>query len=241
MRGNNIRQCTVSVAVGDFVVTPRHGKPVEINALWYNALKIMEVFCGYNNEDYSMYSSLAKIVKKSFNDRFYNPETNCLFDVLDENDASIRPNQLFVTSLPFKILDKDIAKKVVNTCKAELFVKYGIRSLSFKDPRFKPKYQGKRWDRDMAYHMGTSWGFIVGAYIDSYAYVNDYSKEALEELVKVVKEYRNHLGEYCLNGIAEIFDGLEPSISRGCSNQAWSIGELLRSYYENLIVRGYKA
>ena len=240
--GSNLDQITwMDVRVGDFVVTPRHGKPVEINALWYNALKIMEVFCGYNNEDYSMYSSLAKVVKKSFNDRFYNPETNCLFDVLDENDASIRPNQLFVTSLPFKILDKDIAKKVVNTCKAELFVKYGIRSLSFKDPRFKPKYQGKLWDRDMAYHMGTSWGFIVGAYIDSYAYVNDYSKEALEELVKVVKEYRNHLGEYCLNGIAEIFDGLEPSISRGCSNQAWSIGELLRSYYENLIVRGYKA
>lgn len=240
--GSNLDQITwMDVRVGDFVVTPRHGKPVEINALWYNALKIMEVLCGYNNEDYSIYSNLAEKVKKSFNERYFNSDTNCLFDVLDEDDASVRPNQLFAISLPFKILDKEISKKVVETCKNELYVKYGIRSLSPNDPRFKPKYQGKLWDRDMAYHMGTSWGFIVGAYIDSYAYVNDYSKEALEELVEVVKQYKIHLNEYCLNGIAEIFDGLEPAISRGCSNQAWSIGELLRSYYENLMVRGYKA
>ena len=91
----------------------------------------------------------------------------------------------------------------------------------------------------MAYHMGTSWGFIVGAYIDSYAYVNDYSEEALNELLDVVRHYETHMNEYCLNGIAEIFDGLEPDVSRGCSNQAWSIGELLRAYYENLMVRGY--
>ena len=125
-------------------------------------------------------------------------------------------------------------------CKDELYVKYGIRSLSPNDPRFKPKYQGKLWDRDMAYHMGTSWGFIVGAYIDSYAYVNDYSEQSLNELLEVVRHYEKHMNEYCLNGIAEIFDGLKPEVSRGCSNQAWSIGELLRAYYENLMVRGYK-
>jgi glycogen debranching enzyme len=200
----------------------------------------MELLCEHNNEDSSSYSTLAQKVKDSFNKRYFNEETNCLYDVLDENDPSVRPNQLYAISLPFKILDKEVAKKIVEVCKAELYVKYGIRSLSYKDPRFKPKYEGKLWDRDMAYHMGTSWGFIVGAYIDSYAYVNDYSDESLNELLNVVKEYQTHMNEYCLNGIAEIFDGLEPDCSRGCSNQAWSIGELLRAYYENLMVRGYK-
>jgi predicted glycogen debranching enzyme len=239
--GSDLDQITwMDVRVGEFVVTPRHGKPVEINALWYNALKIMELLCEHNNEDSSSYSTLAQKVKDSFNKRYFNEETNCLYDVLDENDPSVRPNQLYAISLPFKILDKEAAKKIVEVCKAELYVKYGIRSLSYKDPRFKPKYEGKLWDRDMAYHMGTSWGFIVGAYIDSYAYVNDYSDESLNELLNVVKEYQTHMNEYCLNGIAEIFDGLEPDCSRGCSNQAWSIGELLRAYYENLMVRGYK-
>lgn len=239
--GSNLDQITwMDVRVGDFVVTPRHGKPVEINALWYNALKIMEVLCEYNNEDPTSYSSLAIKVKESFNNKYFNTETNCLYDVLDENDPSVRPNQLYAVSLPFKILDKEVAKKIVDVCKDELYVKYGIRSLSPNDPRFKPKYEGKLWDRDMAYHMGTSWGFIVGAYIDSYAYVNDYSDESLKELLEVVKQYEKHMNEYCLNGIAEIFDGLSPDKSRGCSNQAWSVGEILRAYYENLMVRGYK-
>lgn len=239
--GSDLDQITwMDVRVNDVVVTPRHGKPVEINALWYNALKIMEVLCDYNNEDSSEYKDLASKVKESFKERFFNEETGCLYDVLDENDPSVRPNQLYAVSLPFKILDKEVAKKVVEVCKNELYVKYGIRSLSPNDPRFKPKYEGKLWDRDMAYHMGTSWGFIVGTYIDSYAYVNDYSEEALKELLEVVRKYEVHMNEYCLNGIAEIFDGLEPEISRGCSNQAWSIGELLRAYYENLMVRGYK-
>ena len=239
--GSDLDQITwMDVRVNDVVVTPRHGKPVEINALWYNALKIMELLCDHNHEDSSEYASLAEKVKESFKKRYFCSETGCLYDVLDVNDPSVRPNQLYAISLPFKILDKEVAKQVVKVCKDELYVKYGIRSLSPNDPRFKPKYQGKLWDRDMAYHMGTSWGFIVGAYIDSYAYVNDYSDEALNELLEVVRHYETHMNEYCLNGIAEIFDGLEPDVSRGCSNQAWSIGELLRAYYENLMVRGYK-
>ena len=239
--GSDLDQITwMDVRVGEVVVTPRHGKPVEINALWYNALKIMAILCDYNNEDKTYYEDLAEKVKKAFNERFINEETKCLYDVVDLNDKSIRPNQLFAISLPFKILDKDIAKQVVEVCKSHLYVKYGIRSLSYEDPRFKPVYEGKLWDRDMAYHMGTSWGFIVGAYIDSYAYVNDYSEESLLELLEVVKHYEKHMNEYCLNGIAEIFDGLNPEISRGCSNQTWSVGELLRAYYENLMVRGYK-
>ncbi len=238
--GSDLDQITwMDVRVNDVVVTPRHGKPVEINALWYNALKIMELLCDHNNEDSSEYKELAEKVKESFKKRYFCEETGCLYDVLDINDPSVRPNQLYAISLPFKILDKEVARKVVEVCKDELYVKYGIRSLSPNDPRFKPKYQGKLWDRDMAYHMGTSWGFIVGAYIDSYAYVNDYSEEALNELLDVVRHYETHMNEYCLNGIAEIFDGLEPDVSRGCSNQAWSIGELLRAYYENLMVRGY--
>ena len=239
--GSDLDQITwMDVRVNDVVVTPRHGKPVEINALWYNALKVMELLCDHINEDSTEYRELAVKVKGSFRNRFFNEETGCLYDVLDENDPSIRPNQLYAISLPFKILDKEVAKKVVNVCKEQLYVKYGIRSLSPNDSRFKPKYEGKLWDRDMAYHMGTSWGFIVGAYIDSYAYVNDYSEQSLHELLEVVRHYEKHMNEYCLNGIAEIFDGLKPEVSRGCSNQAWSIGELLRAYYENLMVRGLK-
>ena len=122
--GSDLDQITwMDVRVNDVVVTPRHGKPVEINALWYNALKIMELLCEHNHEDSTEYKELAVKVKESFRKRFFNEQTGCLYDVLDEDDPSVRPNQLYALSLPFKILDKEMAKQVVETCKEELYVK----------------------------------------------------------------------------------------------------------------------
>ena len=234
--GSHLDQVTwMDVRVGEVVVTPRHGKVVEINALWYNALIIIADLCKYNKEDGSHYLELAEKVKKSFNERFFCEETNCLYDVLDENDNSVRPNQIWVLSLPYKVLDKSKEKSVLEVCEKELFNRFGLRSLTYKDPRFKPKYEGKLWDRDMAYHMGTTWGFLIGGFFDAYCYVNDYSVEAKNTVNKWAHDFIEHLNEGCINGIAEIFDGLEAYRTRGCYTQAWSIGELLRSYYENIL------
>ena len=239
--GSDLDQITwMDVRVNDVVVTPRHGKPVEINALWYNALMIMAYLNRLKGQSDNEFISLANMVKESFNNRFYNKKEECLFDVVDLDDPSVRPNQLFAVGLPFKILDKIIAERVVLKAKEELYTKYGIRSLSNLDKRFKPKYEGKLWDRDMAYHMGTAWGWLMGIYIDSYLYVYDYSNEAIEYVKNIYRDINDHMHEYCLNGIAEIFDGENPRISRGCSNQAWSVAEILRSYYENFLSRGIK-
>jgi predicted glycogen debranching enzyme len=234
--GSHLDQVTwMDVRVGDVVVTPRHGKVVEINALWYNALCIMEELTNHIGSDSSYYRDLKEKVKKSFNERFFCEETGCLYDVLDENDNSVRPNQIWVLSLPYKVLDFDKAEKVLKVVKEELFNYYGLRSLSYKDPRFKPKYEGKLWDRDMAYHMGTTWGFLIGGFFDAYNYVNGYSIESRKQIKEWALEFKHHLNEGCINGIAEIFDGMYPNKTRGCYSQAWSVGELLRSYYENVL------
>ena len=237
--GSDLDQVTwMDVRVNDLVVTPRHGKPVEINALWYNALMIMSELALAKGLDNSEFILLSSLVKESFNNKFYNKKEECLYDVVDDNDPSVRPNQLFAVGLPFKILDKTTAKKVVLKAHDELYTKYGIRSLSIEDPRFKPKYEGELLNRDMAYHMGTAWGWLMGIYIDSYLYVYDNNMEAIEYVKKIFLDINDHMHEYCLNGIAEIFDGLEPKISRGCSNQAWSVCEILRAYYENFLTKG---
>ena len=164
--GSNLDQVTwMDVRVNDIVVTPRHGKPCEINALWYNALMIMSIFAEKFGDDYNYYNDLANKVYKSFNEKFYCEETGCLYDTVDPYDKSIRPNQIWVLSLPFKLLPKEKAESVFRVCEKELYNKFGLRSLSPKDPRFKPKYEGKLFDRDMAYHMGTTWGFLIGGYL----------------------------------------------------------------------------
>jgi predicted glycogen debranching enzyme len=229
--GNGLDQVTwMDVRVGDFVVTPRHGKPVEINALWYNALYIMKELAKHFNKDYTFYKELAVKVKKSFNERFWNEEEGCLYDVVDENDARIRPNQIWAVSLPFTMLDREKEKKIVEKVHKELYSTYGLRSLSFKDPGFKKKYIGKLFDRDCAYHMGTTWAYPIGAFISSYCKVNDYSAEAVSTAKGMCEAFEDHMSDGCINGIAEIFDGEFSATSRGCFTQAWSVAELLRAY-----------
>ena len=222
----------MDVRTNGVAVTPRHGKPVEINALWYNALKIMDFFSKKFLENDPSYNQLAKKVKRSFNEKFYCSETKCLYDTVDPNDKSIRPNQIWVLSLPYKVLNKKYNHEVLNTVTFHLYNVYGLRSLSNLDPRFKPKYEGELLKRDYAYHMGTTWGFLIGGYLDAYYYVNKNNEKVKEEVNELVHRFIPHLNDGCLNGIAEIFDGDVAGRTRGCYSQAWSVGELLRAYYE---------
>lgn len=229
--GNGLDQVTwMDVRVGDLVVTPRHGKPVEINALWYNALCIMEELATKFGEDSEKYTFIKNKAKESFNSKFWNEETKCLYDVVDENDDKIRPNMLFAVSLPFSILDREKEKSIVNIAYKHLYNTYGMRSLSFLDKSYKNKYIGKLINRDKAYHMGTTWGFLIGPFIEAYLKVNDYSKESKLKAKNMLLLFQDHMKDGCINGIAEIFDGDFPSTSRGCYSQAWSVAEVLRAY-----------
>ena len=233
--GGGFDQVTwMDVRVGEWVVTPRHGKPVEINALWYNALKVMEELSKKFGKPSEEYTQLAEKVKESFVKKFWNPDKQCLFDVVDENDAKIRPNQIWAVSLPFTMLDREKEKAVVDTVLSHLYANYGLRSLSPFDEEYKGIYFGKLHDRDAAYHQGTAWAFPLGGLISAYVKVNDYSKESVEYAKKLLEPMKDHLMDGCIGSIAEIFDGDEPNISRGCYAQAWSVGEILRSYTELL-------
>lgn len=235
--GSGYDQVTwMDVRVGDLVVTPRHGKPVEINALWYNAICILELLSRRFGYDSKTYTILKEKIKLSFNNKFWNEETKCLYDVVDDNDSSIRPNQLFAVSLPFTMLDRRKEKSIVDVVNKHLYSVYGLRSLSFMDDRFKKEYIGKLINRDKAYHMGTTWGYLIGPFITSYCKVNNYSDEAVNDAKEMLDVFKDHMRDGCINGIAEIFDGEFASTSRGCFSQAWSVAEVLRSYVNDVLM-----
>lgn len=236
--GDGLDQVTwMDVRVGNLVVTPRHGKTVEINALWYNAICILEELRSkYNEKDLGL-TELDLKVKESFNKGFWNEDKKCLYDVIDEKDDKIRPNQIYVVSLPFSILSRDKEKMIVDVVYKHLYSGYGLRSLSFEDENFKKKYIGKLIDRDLAYHMGTSWGYLIGAFISAYIKVNDYNSESILVASEMIELFEDHMKDGCINGIAEIFDGDISNIGRGSYTQAWSVGEVLRA---NLEINKYK-
>lgn len=241
MGGSDLDQLTwMDVRVGDIVVTPRHGKAVEINALWYNALCIMAWLSERFEDTKAMehYNDLAKKVKENYTKVFWNEKKEYLNDVIDEYgvaDDSMRPNQIFAISLPFELVESDKAIKVVNKVYEELYTPYGLRSLARNEKGYKDKYIGKLIDRDMAYHMGTVWGYLFGAFITAYTKVNNHSDDAIKEAYEMCEEFRLHMNDGCINGISEVFDGDFPSTGRGCYTQAWSVGELLRCYYEDVL------
>ena len=159
----------------------------------------------------------------------------CLFDVVDINDDKVRPNQIWAVSLPYTMLDADKEKMVVETVYEELYTCYGLRSLSFRDEEYKASYIGPLEERDGAYHMGTSWAFPMGGFITAYCKVNDYSKEAKEEALAMCETFADHMNDGCLGGIAEVFDGTNTCTGNGCYSQAWSVGEILRAYVEDVM------
>lgn len=234
--GSGLDQVTwMDVRVGEWVVTPRHGKPVEINALWYNALCVMAELAEKFGDDASNYSHLADRVKASFTSKFWNPTENCLYDVVDETDPKVRPNQIWAVSLPHTMLPEEMNIKIVNKVVNELYATYGLRSLSPKDSEYQGVYKGRLRERDGAYHQGTSWGFPLGGLITAYTKVHNHSPEAIDYARLLLEPIEDHLRDGCIGSVAEIFDGDAPNISRGCYAQAWSVGEVLRAYVEDII------
>lgn len=237
--GSGLDQITwMDVRVGDWVATPRHGKPVEINALWYNALRIMESLCEKFDEDASAYRTRANQVKESFNAKFWDSANQCLFDVVDgdEPDDHIRPNQVYAVSLPFSLLPEEQEKAVVALVEKELFVGCGLRSLAPDHPDYHGIYCGALAKRDAAYHQGTAWGFLLGGFFSAYMKVNHHSSSAAENAVRMLEPVRKHLTDSgCIGSISEIFDGDAPHNPRGCYAQAWSVGEVLRCYCEDIL------
>jgi predicted glycogen debranching enzyme len=221
--------------VGDRVVTPRQGKPVEIQALWYNALAILADLrkrAGRTAEAAGL-AQRAKQLKESFVDTFWNDDVGCLFDVVDgdRRDASIRPNQIFALSLPYPLLPKDKAKSVLDRIEGELLTPYGLRSLAPSDPAYRGAYRGGPAERDAAYHQGTVWSWLLGPYAD--ALVKTHGVAGKAKARKALEGLVPHLREAGLGTISEIFDGDAPHLPCGCPAQAWSVAETLRAWKEH--------
>ncbi len=215
--------------VDGVAVTPRIGKPVEIQALWYNALKTMSAFADRfgSHSEKMLYDSMAEAARYSFNQLFWNEEEECLFDVVfnGERDASIRPNQILAVSLHFSMLDAECSRKVVEKVERELLTPFGLRSLSPNDENYHPRYVGSPSERDRAYHQGTVWAWLLGAFVDAYLKV---FPEKGEKIVEFLSAFRSHITQAGLGQISEIFDAEPPHYPRGCFAQAWSVAEILR-------------
>jgi len=223
--------------VDGWVVTPRRGKAVEINALWYNALRLMEEWAAARGDaDAADYRSRADRVERSFNNRFWFPEGGYLYDVIDAegggtdgrgNDARCRPNQIFAVSLPNPVLRRERWDAVVRTVRDRLLTPVGLRSLAPGDPDFKPRYYGDLRSRDAAYHQGTVWAWLAGPFVDAWlrVYPDDRrgARHALDGFVP-------QLDDACIGSISEIFDADPPFTPRGCIAQAWSVAEVLRAW-----------
>ena len=235
--GKGFDQVTwMDVRIGDILPTPRHGKPVEINAYWYNALCIMEVFHSelreLRNWEQLDYGKMAEQVKKSFREKFWNEDAGCLKDVISgtEADNQIRCNQIWAVAQPFSVLSPEQERQVVETVFQKLYTPLGLRTLDPADPQFKPTYGGELLERDMAYHQGTVWTYPLGAYYLAWLKVNCSSEWAASQVRKQLEITKAALREGCIGQLPEIYDGLDPAASRGCFAQAWSVGELLRVY-----------
>jgi predicted glycogen debranching enzyme len=216
--------------VGDWVVTPRRGKAVEINALWYNALRLME---GWLREDAQEATARevaghAERARRSFNQRFWYEPGRHLYDVVDGehgDDPSLRPNQIFAISLPHPVLDEARWKPVVGVIRDTLLTPVGLRSLAPGHPDFKPRYDGDLRSRDAAYHQGTVWAWLIGPYVDAWLKTFPDDRGTAH---RILEGFSRHLDEACIGSISEVFDAEPPYTPRGCAAQAWSVAEVLR-------------
>ncbi len=218
--------------VDNWVVTPRRGKAVEINALWYNALKLLEGWLRGAKDDAAadVVAQHAVRAKQSFNERFWNPALDCLFDVVDGengNDAAVRPNQLLAISLEHPVLHEERWGAVVRIAEEKLVTPVGLRSLSRDHKDYKAKYYGDLRSRDAAYHQGTVWAWLIGPFIDAWLKVHPGDRAGAR---KFLQGFVPHLNEACVGSISEIFDAEPPFTPRGCIAQAWSVAEVLRCF-----------
>jgi predicted glycogen debranching enzyme len=214
--------------VGEWVVTPRIGKPVEINALWYNALSSMAEFARRLTKPADRYQEMAERTRAGFA-RFWNEASGCCDDVLDGPDgadATLRPNQLLAVSLPHSPLHADQQRSVVDTCARHLLTSHGLRSLSPHDPAYVGHYGGDQHQRDAAYHQGAVWAWMIGPFVTAHLRVYGDAERARSFLRPLIR----HLADHAVGSISEIFDGDPPFTPRGCIAQAWSVAEVLRAW-----------
>ena len=227
--------------IGGFAVTPRNGKAVEINSMWYNSLKIMEELCiKFKQKDKAKkYGDLAKKTKISFVDKFYNTRRKCLYDVL--GDSKIRPNQLFALSLTYPIIDpkSEQAKNIIQTVEKKLLTPYGIQTLAKGEPGYVKIYEGDPKTRDMSYHQGITWVWLLGLYYDSLKNMKNAlrGRKQKEEIQNKINNFKNNIittfskeieERGCIGSIAEIYDSVKPYLPKGTISQAWSVSEILR-------------
>ena len=231
--GKGLDQVTwMDVCVQGILPTPRHGKPVEVNAYWYNALMIMDQIAEKLGHDQKDYAELAEQVKASFCKNFYIPEKGYLKDVISDTDADdqIRCNQILALSTSFTMLTPEQERKVLKTVQTHLYTPHGLRTLSPEDPQYHPYYGGEQLERDMAYHQGTVWVFPMGAYYRAYLKVNGNTAEAVETVKVGLANIKAMMRQGCAGQLPEIYDGDNPYEGKGCFAQAWSVGEILRVY-----------
>lgn len=216
--------------MGEWVVTPRIGKPVEINALWYNALCTMTSFANRLGKSADDYLNMTNRVQAGFKS-FWNEDTGYCYDVIDGpdgNDPALRPNQIFAVSLPHSPISIEHQRAVVDTCARHLLTSHGLRSLSPDSPHYIGHYGGNQSQRDAAYHQGTVWGWLIGPFISAHLRVygdRELARSFLQPLI-------HHMTDHCVGSVSEIFDGNPPFVPRGCIAQAWSVAELLRVWQE---------
>ncbi len=230
--GPGIQLTWMDAKIGDWVVTPRTGKPVEINALWINALETMGQLARQLNRPADTYERLSAQAKNSFQ-KFWNAERNCCFDVIDvpasgkntAKDDALRPNQILAVSLPVSPLRREQQKSVVDNCAEHLLTSHGLRSLAPGEPNYQGHYRGDQRSRDAAYHQGTVWGWLLGPFALAHLRVYNDRPAALRH----IEPLGSHISAYGLGTLAEIFDGDPPHAPRGCIAQAWTVGEILRA------------
>ena len=235
--GDESTQLTwMDAKMGSTVFTPRHGKAVEINALWYNALRILEKLSLDTGREGKEFGHLAERVKSGFCSQFWYEDGKYMYDVINDDfkDESLRPNQIFAVSLTYPVLEGYQAECVVKKVWRELYTAYGLRSLSPQSPQYIGRCAGDQFSRDSAYHQGTVWAWLSGHFITAFA--RTMGKEPLySNLTELfVEVFRDHLYNACLGNFSEIFDGDEPHTPRGCFAQAWSVAEILRAYTDLL-------
>lgn len=227
--------------VGDWVVTPRMGQPVEVQALWFNALKIMEGLAVRfdDNDAVEDFRKRAGLVWWAFNRLFWNQDKDCLYDVVngEHRDGSIRPNQIIAVGLRHSMVSHHRAAKVLALVEQELLTPYGLRTLDQHDPNYRGRYEGNQWQRDAAYHQGTVWPWLIGPFISAYLKVHGSTQETRRHVRTLLGPLEEQLNQGCLGQVAEIYDGSAPQFERGCFAQAWSVGQILQALDEEIFPR----
>lgn len=236
--------------LGDWVVTPRRGCPVEINALWYNALRFLAELESPAGANGDRWAALANRVRSAFNARFWDDATGCLYDVVPPAtapgvvsptaltaDPAVRPNQILAVSLPYPVLEPSRWRAVVDVCFRDLYATCGLRTLSPSDPGYRRHYRGGPSERDGAYHQGTAWPWLLGPFITTLRRTHGRSEASRRIADRIIRPFAGHLREAGVGYISEVFDGDYPFMPGGCVAQAWSVAEILRAYVEEVLDR----